>query len=41
VQNLHEVGRAELSGSTRGLDLLRQAHCLFVLEQHNAPTLDR
>jgi hypothetical protein len=23
VQNLHEVGGAELSGSTRGLDLLR------------------
>jgi hypothetical protein len=36
VQNLREVGGAELSGSTRGLDLLRQAHWLFVLKQHNA-----
>ena len=26
VQNLREVGGAELGGSTRGLDLLRQAH---------------
>jgi hypothetical protein len=32
VQNLHEVGGAELGGSTRGLDLLRQAHWLFVLK---------
>jgi hypothetical protein len=29
---LREVGGAELSGSTRGLDLLRQAHWLFVLK---------
>ena len=34
VQNLHEVGGAELSGSTRGLDLLRQAH-RFLFSKHH------
>ena len=29
VQNLREVGGAELCGSTRGFDLLRQAHSFF------------
>jgi hypothetical protein len=41
VQDLREVGGAELSGSTRGLDLLRQPHWLFVFKQHTAPTVDR
>jgi hypothetical protein len=36
VQNLHEVGGAELSGSTRGFDLLRQAHGLFLSKNHCA-----
>jgi hypothetical protein len=30
VQNLHEIGGAELSGSTGGLDLLCEADCLLV-----------
>jgi hypothetical protein len=34
VQDLHEVGGAELSGSTRGLDLLRQPHGRFFPEHH-------
>lgn len=41
VQDLREVGGAELSGSTRGFDLLRQPHWLFVFKQHTAPTVDR
>jgi hypothetical protein len=41
VQNLREVGGAELSGSTRGLDLLCQPHCLLAFEHHTAPTIDR
>jgi hypothetical protein len=36
VQNLHEVGGAELGGSTRGLDLLRQAHGFFLFQKHVA-----
>jgi len=34
VQDLHEVGGAELGGSTRGLDLLRQANGFFVFQHH-------
>jgi len=34
VQNLREVGGAELRGSTRGLDLLRQAHGSLFPEYH-------
>ena len=39
VQNLHEVGGAELGGSTRGLDLLRQPDCLVFSELHRDLTL--
>ena len=39
VQNLHEVGGAELGGSTRGLDLLRQPDCLVFSEVHRKSTL--
>jgi len=35
VQNLHEVGGAELSGSTRGLDFLRQPYGLLLRENHS------
>jgi hypothetical protein len=41
AQNLREVGGAELSGSTRGLDLLRQAHRFLFSKDHSAATLDR
>ena len=34
VQNLHEVGGAELSSSTRGLYVLRQPHCLLFSNSH-------
>ena len=34
VQDLHEVGWAELSGSTRGLDLLCKSHGWFFPEPH-------
>jgi hypothetical protein len=34
VQNLHEVGGAELGGSTRSLDLLRQAHGFAFSQKH-------
>src|SRR5207249_12218997 len=34
VQNLHEIGGAELGSSTRGLDLLRQPVCLIFTELH-------
>jgi hypothetical protein len=34
VQDLHEVGGAELSGSTRGLDLLRQSHGFVFSKNH-------
>src|SRR5262249_31902148 len=34
VQNLHEVGGAELGGSTRGLDLLRQPNGFIFAELH-------
>jgi hypothetical protein len=36
VQNLHEVGGAELSGSTRGLDFLGQPHGLLFAQNHMA-----
>jgi hypothetical protein len=39
VQNLHEVGWAELGGSTRGLDFLRQPDCFVFSESHRTPTL--
>ena len=39
VQNLHEVGGAELGGSTRGLDLLRQPDCFVCPELHRDLTL--
>ena len=39
VQNLHEVGGAELGGSTRGLDLLCQPDCLVFSELHRKSTL--
>jgi hypothetical protein len=39
VQDLREVGGAELSGSTRGLDLLRQPDCLVFSEVHRKSTL--
>ena len=39
VQNLHEIGGAELGGSTRGLDLLRQPDCFVLPELHGTPTL--
>jgi hypothetical protein len=41
VQDLHEVGGAELGGSTRGLDLLRQSHGLFLDHQHDGLNLVR
>jgi hypothetical protein len=41
VQNLHEIGGAELSGSTRGFDLLRQAHDLFLSKHHSELRLIR
>jgi hypothetical protein len=41
VQNLHEVGWAELGGSTRGLDLLRQAHGFSLFHEHDSPTVNR
>src|SRR5215510_1734274 len=34
VQDLHEVGGAELGGSTRGLDLLRQPNGFIFAELH-------
>jgi hypothetical protein len=34
VQDLHEVGGAELGGSTRGLDLLRQPNGFAFAELH-------
>jgi hypothetical protein len=39
VQNLHEVGGAELGSSTRGLDLLRQPDCFIFPEFHRQLTL--
>jgi hypothetical protein len=39
VQNLHEIGGAELGGSTRGLDLLRQPDCFIFTELHRKSTL--
>ena len=35
VQNLHEIGGAELGSSTRGLDLLRQPNCFSFTEHHH------
>jgi hypothetical protein len=34
VQNLHEVGGAELSGSTRGLNFLRQPYGFSLFQNH-------
>ena len=39
VQNLHEVGGAELSSSTRGLDRLRQSYGVFLAEHHRKVSL--
>jgi len=41
VQNLREVGGTELGGSTRGFNLLRQAHDLFLFEKHDTITVVR
>ena len=39
MQNLHEVGGAELGGSTRGFDLLRQPDCFILPELHRHLTV--
>ena len=39
VQNLHEVGGAELGRSTRGLDRLGQTDCFTFPELHRKSTL--
>jgi hypothetical protein len=36
VQDLHEIGGAELGGSTRGLDLLRQPHRFLFVQDHDS-----
>src|SRR5918994_1148924 len=41
VQNLHEVGWAELSGSTRGFDRLRQPNGLFLSDHHRLVSVVR
>src|SRR5688572_9163447 len=41
VQNLHEVGGAELSGSTRGFYRLRQPNGFFISEHHSLVSVVR